>query len=138
MTMSINDCNVHHEHALIFSILVIPLLIILPHTFVPNHQNLDQSICTLHLRRIESSQSFVGILLLLVLIHPFTPIYLDVLIFCLCFQKARPERCIFILFLNYKDEMKTCFGPFWSLAIDLGKEIKAEFILLLVWETDKC
>ena len=112
MTMSINDCNAHHEHALIFSILIIPLLIFLPHTFVPNHQNLDQSICTLHLRRIESSQSFVGILLLLVLIHPFTPIYLDVLIFCLCFQKARPERCIFILFLNYKDEMKTCFGPF--------------------------
>lgn len=137
MTSSINDCNVHHEHALIFSILVLPPLTILPHTFVPNHRNLDHSIFTLHLWWIKSSQSFVRILLLLIFIHPFTPIYLDVLIFCLCFQKSRPERCIFIFFLDHKDEMKPCFCPFWSLTIDLSKELKTKFILLLVWEADK-
>jgi hypothetical protein len=138
MTSSINDCNVHHEHALIFSILILPPLTNLPHTFVPNHRNLDHSKFTLHLWWIETPQSFVGILLLLVFIYPFTPIDLDILIFCLCFQKSRPESCIFIFFLDDKDEMKACFCPFRSLTIDLGKELKTEFILLFVWETNKC
>lgn len=88
--------------------------------------------CTLHLWRIEITKSFLSLFLLLILINPLAPVYLNVLIFLWIFGQSGPERFGLVSFSKGEEKVESCFGPFWFLLVDLFEEFKVQGIILWI------
>lgn len=78
--------------------------------------------------RINSSKTFIALLLLFILVDPFLPVYLDVLIFLFLFSKARPERLALVFFYQNEEKVEAGFGPFRLLFVDLLTELKCKAV----------
>lgn len=91
----------------------------------------------MHLRGIESSESFVGLLCLLVLIDPLGPIHLDVLVLVLGLEQSGPEGGRLVLFFEDEDEVEAGLGPLGGSLVDGLVEFKGEGILLSVTLSDE-
>lgn len=81
---------------------------------------------TLHLGRIDTTETFLSFFFLLVFINPFLPVNLDVLIFLIGLAEPGPERLGFVLFNEDEKEMEASFCPFGLLFVDFVKEFKSE------------
>jgi hypothetical protein len=81
---------------------------------------------------VKSSQTLVGIFLLLILVNPLCPIHLDVLNFLLAFDQSRPERRSHVLLLEDKEHMETSLIPFRLLRVNLLEKLEFKAILFLV------
>ena len=86
---------------------------------------------TLHGRWVKTSKSFIRVLFFLILVNPFAPIDLNILIFVLVFQQSRPESTISILLLHDKEQMETSFGPLWFFWHNFLAEFEVERVFFL-------
>ena len=105
-----------------------------PHRHLPNHhtlRNLNNFKLTLHLGRVQSSKTLVGILFLLVLVHPLGPVHLNIWILLGKFCQSWPKCGILILFLEDNQEMETSFSPFGGLIVNLPVKLEVQGILFL-------
>jgi len=101
-------------------------------------RNLNNESITLHLRRIKSSKSLVGIFFFLVFVYPFSPIYLNVLIFFFSLDQSWPKSSIRIFLLKYEKHMEASFAPFWLFCVNFFEKFKFEAILFLRALCFKC
>lgn len=93
---------------------------------------------TLHLWGVNSSEAFLSFFLLLILIDPFLPVDLNVLIFLFVFGKSGPEFFWFVLFNEGEKQMEASFGPFGLLFVDFLEEFKCEGIFFGVTFSLEC
>ena len=92
----------------------------------------------LHLRRIQSSHTFFSFFFFIILVNPFCPIYLNVLIFSCAFWEARPIWFVVFFFLKYYQQMKPSFSPLRLLNINLTKQFNIEIVFFRITNSIEC
>ena len=111
------------------------------HQHLPDHhnlRNLNYFKLTLHLWRVQSSKTFIGVFFLLVLVDPLRPIDLDVWVLLGEFGQSWPKCSILILLLEDDQEMETSFGPLRGFKVNLTVELEVQSVLFLPtlsWES---
>lgn len=81
---------------------------------------------TLHLRGVEAAKTLIGIFFLFILINPFGPVDLNVLIFLGGLDESGPEGAIGILFLEDEEHVEAGLAPFGLFGEHLIEEFKLE------------
>lgn len=81
---------------------------------------------TLHLSGVEAAKTLVGIFFLFILINPFSPVHLNVLVFLGGLDESGPEGAIGILFLEDEEHVEAGFAPFGLFGEHLIEEFKLE------------
>jgi hypothetical protein len=86
---------------------------------------------TLHLVGVEASESLAGVFFLFVLIDPFAPVDLYVLVFFFVLDESGPEGGIEVFLFQDEEHVETCFVPLGLGHVDFFEEFKGEAVLLL-------
>lgn len=80
----------------------------------------------------------MSFLFFFILVNPFCPINLNILIFSSAFSESWPKWFCCIFLMQNNQEMETGFSPFRLLRINSIKKFKIEWIFLVITDSMKC
>lgn len=85
---------------------------------------------SLHGAGVETSESLVGIFLLLIFVDPLGPVNLNVLVFSSGLDEPRPEGGIGVFLFENEEEVEAGFGPLGVVSRDFVEEFELEGVFL--------